>query len=125
MQLRQAAIELLYPRYAERLQQAKAEYREMLENVIDAVNAYTDVGNKFQVELLNRGFKPADLHPDMVRASFLDETVPEEAADKIAAVIEENFSGFDRTQFERVDVELPDGRSGPGNQLTVLGPKIS
>ena len=114
-------MELLYPRYAERLQQAKAEYRVKLQNVIDAVNASTDVGNKFQVALLNRGFKPADLHPVMVRASFLDKTIPEEAADKIAAVIEENFSGFDRTQFERVDVELPDGRSGPGSRLTALG----
>jgi len=121
-QLRQTAVELLYPRYAERLQQAKSEYREMLENVINAVHAYTDIGNKFQVELLNRGFKPADLHPDMVRASFLDKAVPEKAADKIAAVIKENFNGFDRTQFERVNVELPDGRSGPGSRLTAFGP---
>jgi hypothetical protein len=124
MQLRQAAVELLYPQYAERLQQAKAEYRVKLQNIIDAVNAYTDVGNKFQVEFLNRGFKPAGLHPDMVRASFLDETVPEKAADKIATVIKENFNGFDRTQFERVDVELPDGRSGPGSRLTALGPGV-
>ncbi len=124
IRLRQEAVELLYPRYAEKLQQVRAAYRVKLQNVMDAVNEYTGGGDKFQVALLNRRFKPADLHPEMVRVSILDNAVPAETADEIAAVIKENFDGFDRTRLDRVDVALPSGRSGPGSRLTVLGPGI-
>ena len=123
IKLRQEAVELLYPQYAERLEQAKAEYRVKLQNVVDAVKEYTG-SDKFQVELLNRHFKPADLHPDMVRVSLLDETVPAETADAIAAVINANFAGFDRTQLDRISVELPGGRSGMGIRLTAFASRL-
>jgi hypothetical protein len=48
----------------------KANYRAKLQNVIDAVNACIDGGDTFQVELLNRRFMPAALHPNMVRVSI-------------------------------------------------------
>lgn len=123
IKLRQAAVELLYPQYVERLQQAKAEYRAKRQQIIDTVNTSTG-GDKFQVELLNRRFQPADLHPDMVRVSFLDDAVPAETVAAIATVIRATFDGFDRTQFDRVAVALPDGRSGMGSQLTVIGPRL-